>query len=76
MKKSHICAMLPAYCIVLTLFLIIGMVSSRVITVIQENAPIQNRICVIIDAGHGGVDGGASTANGILESNINLQISS
>ena len=74
MKKSLIHAMLPAYCVVLTLFLIVGLVSNRIITVMQENAPIENRVCAIIDAGHGGVDGGASTATGVLESNINLQI--
>lgn len=73
MRKSLIHAMLPAYCIVLTLFLTVGLISNRIITVMQENAPIENRICAIIDAGHGGVDGGASTADGVLESNINLQ---
>lgn len=29
---------------------------------------------VILDAGHGGVDGGASSADGIIESDINLEI--
>lgn len=74
MRKSSISAMLPAYCIILTLFLLIGLLGNQAITVMQENAPIQNGICVIIDPGHGGVDGGASTAEGVLESNINLQI--
>lgn len=32
------------------------------------------RKCVIIDAGHGGVDGGATSCTGVLESQINLQI--
>lgn len=30
---------------------------------------------LVIDAGHGGADGGASTASGVLESGINLDIS-
>lgn len=30
--------------------------------------------CIIIDAGHGGMDGGASSADGTLESQLNLQI--
>ncbi len=34
-----------------------------------QNAP------VLIDAGHGGVDGGSSTADGVLEKTINLAIS-
>ena len=29
---------------------------------------------VILDAGHGGEDGGASTADGVLESGINLEM--
>ena len=35
--------------------------------------PAQNRL-IIIDAGHGGEDGGTSSADGILEKDINLQI--
>ena len=35
----------------------------------------KNRSCIIIDAGHGGVDGGATSCTGVLESNLNLQIS-
>jgi N-acetylmuramoyl-L-alanine amidase len=31
-------------------------------------------ITVIVDAGHGGEDGGAATASGVLESHLNLQI--
>ena len=34
----------------------------------------ESPVTVILDAGHGGEDGGASTADGVLESGINLQI--
>ncbi len=37
-----------------------------------ENTPA---LCVLIDPGHGGADGGASSDSGILEKDINLQIS-
>lgn len=39
-----------------------------------QNQLMNNRICVIIDAGHGGVDGGAISCTGALESHINLEI--
>ena len=33
-----------------------------------------DRITVIIDAGHGGRDGGASTESGVLEKDLNLAV--
>ena len=36
---------------------------------------MQDRYCFIIDAGHGGVDGGAVSCTGIAESAINLELS-
>lgn len=44
------------------------------VTVISENTPLKRNICFVIDAGHGGVDGGATSCTGVLESTINLQI--
>ena len=74
MKKAvFIRKMLPVYVVVLALFLAIGVAGSRMVTVFGSS-PLENRRCVIIDAGHGGEDGGASTREGVLESNINLQI--
>ena len=35
----------------------------------------QSRYCFVIDAGHGGEDGGAVAANGVMEKEINLKIS-
>lgn len=42
----------------------------------EEQIPTmaQSRPILIIDAGHGGADGGASTAGGVLESDINLEL--
>lgn len=48
---------------------------SRTVTVIAENAPFQRKHCVIIDPGHGGEDGGATSCTGVLESTYNLAIS-
>lgn len=43
--------------------------------VLQDNVTQESKITVVIDAGHGGEDGGASGANGILEKDINLKVS-
>lgn len=48
---------------------------SEAVTAFHQNRPIDREVCVIIDAGHGGEDGGASSCTGVLESQINLEIS-
>lgn len=73
MKKLSGC-MLPVYALVLLGFLLTGFLGSRVVTVLSENATLKDRHCFIIDAGHGGVDGGAVSCTGIHESAVNLQI--
>lgn len=44
------------------------------VTVYSESSGIKNRKTVVIDPGHGGVDGGATSFSGVLESGLNLQI--
>lgn len=64
-----------AYILAVT-FLFAGVAgTNHAMTVFSENATIENRTCLIIDPGHGGVDGGATSCTGILESKINLDIS-
>lgn len=48
---------------------------SRVTTVIAEGMPIQRKHTIILDAGHGGVDGGAISCTGRSESQYNLEVS-
>ena len=48
---------------------------SRVVSVISERLPIVRKRCIVIDAGHGGEDGGATSCAGFLESTYNLEIS-
>ncbi len=75
MKKSvSYLTLLPAYLLILAGFLIGAFAGSKAITVLSESAPVTNRACVIIDAGHGGEDGGATSCTGVLESKINLEI--
>lgn len=48
---------------------------SRAVTVIAQELPLRRSRCVVIDAGHGGEDGGAISCTGRLESHLNLEIS-
>lgn len=48
---------------------------SRAATVIAERTPIERNATIIIDAGHGGMDGGAISCTGLSESGYNLNIS-
>lgn len=59
---------------ILCSLILIAFIGSKAITVISENKIVQPKQYIIIDAGHGGIDGGATSCTGILESSINLQI--
>ena len=48
---------------------------SRAVTVLSEQIPIERNACFVIDPGHGGEDGGATSCTGISESKLNLEIS-
>ena len=54
--------------------LLVIFIGNRAITVISEGLPIERKHCIIIDAGHGGADGGATSCTGKLESGLNLEI--
>ena len=62
------------YCIILVLTLLIAHWGNRAVTVIAENTPPERFHTIIIDPGHGGVDGGATSCTGVLESQFNLEI--
>ena len=65
----------PFYLLLIGAMVVTVLWSDRAITVMSESAPLSDRRCIIIDAGHGGVDGGATSCTGVLESQINLEIS-
>ncbi len=64
----------PLYLVAAAVMICAAMGTSRVVTTIAENTPVPHSVTLIIDAGHGGVDGGATSCTGVLESAINLQI--
>lgn len=63
------------YGIILMLTLLAAHWGSRAVTVFTENTPPVRSHTIIIDPGHGGVDGGATSCTGVLESKFNLEIS-
>ncbi len=74
MKRKRIA--LPYLYFLTVIGLILGIFEgNRVVTVISENLVPEREHCIIIDPGHGGEDGGATSCTGKLESAYNLEIS-
>lgn len=71
-KKFFDMKMILVYLLIITAFLIVPLIGNRAVTAFSEDAA--TRKYVIIDAGHGGVDGGAVSCTGVYESQINLEI--
>lgn len=61
------------YILLFACALLLPILGNHAVTVLSENTTVYP--CVIIDAGHGGVDGGAVSCTGVSESQINLEIS-
>ncbi len=72
MKKGN--GWIIAYGIVILGVLIGVHLGNRAVTVMAEGRPIERAHCIIIDPGHGGEDGGATSCTGKLESGYNLEI--
>lgn len=66
--------LVTAYIATVMALLVVIIWGSRTVTVISESYPIDRKHCFIIDAGHGGVDGGATSCTGKPESAFNLEI--
>lgn len=73
MKKSK--RWLVFYCATIVAVLVASELGSRTVTAIADSAPIPREHCIIIDPGHGGEDGGATSCTGIVESVYNLDTS-
>lgn len=62
------------YFSVVSVFLGATYLGSEAVTVISQEIPAERSHTIIIDAGHGGEDGGAVSCTGAKESDINLAI--
>ena len=63
-------------CILISLLLfILSFLKPEVLLTSKDTTTTNKKPCIIIDSGHGGFDGGASTDDGYPEKHINLNIS-
>lgn len=74
MKKMKKRFFVLLYCMAFVAVVGIAQFTSNSITAMVENKPIIPGVVYVIDPGHGGIDGGATSCTGVLESHINLQI--
>lgn len=74
MNKRILFSMFPIYFMVLIILIFAAIGGSKAVTTYSQNMQAKERTCVIIDAGHGGEDGGAVSVTGKFESHINLDV--
>ncbi len=73
-KRVHYSALMPVYSLILIAFLLMALLGIRAVDAMAVSSPISGRKTVVIDAGHGAPDGGATSCTGVLESQYNLEI--
>ena len=75
MKRKYIfLSFIPIYAMVLLGLFVVAVIGNQVVSAISTAPLAQTRHTIIIDPGHGGEDGGATSCTGILESKFNLDI--
>ena len=74
MERKNLIGMVPFYLLFFIGFIGIANWFSDARTTAVQTDPVVREHTVIIDAGHGGIDGGATSCTGILESSLNLEI--
>ena len=74
MKGRKIAVQIITYAVVIGLFAAATYWGSRAVSVLAQKIPLERQNTIIIDAGHGGEDGGATSCTGKLESAFNLEI--
>lgn len=74
MKLKSLAVQVLTYFVVVGFFLTAAWWGSRAVSAISQEIPVEREHTIVIDAGHGGEDGGAVSCTGVRESEINLQI--
>ena len=74
-KRFSILRQLLFYAFIAALFIFTAHLTDAVTTAVTQSIAADSTAAVVIDAGHGGIDGGATSCTGKLESAYNLEIS-
>ena len=74
-KNKHFLSFFSAFLILSLLFSALSLRFLRPAYTLPVNADDAGERVIVIDAGHGGIDGGASGADGTLEKELNLAVS-
>lgn len=74
MKRVNWLGLLPFYLLAVILCIGAAQWGSTAVTTAVQTGPVDREYTVVIDAGHGGIDGGATSCTGKLESSYNLEI--
>ena len=64
----------PIYGLIFLLTILITLIGNNAVSAFSKSSTLYGRHTIVVDAGHGGEDGGATSCTGILESNLNLEI--
>lgn len=74
MERKYLIGMVPFYLLFFIGFIGVANWFSDAKTTAVQTDPVVRQHTVIVDAGHGGIDGGATSCTGVLESTLNLEI--
>ena len=74
MNRHNWIGLLPFYLLVIIVFIGIAKGGDYMVSADKQNSHVFREYSFVIDAGHGGVDTGATSCTGVLESDINLEI--
>ena len=74
MKRDNWVAFVPFYLLAVVVCIMLAGGGSSAVNVVSQNISVDREHRIVIDAGHGGIDGGATSCTGVLESRINLEI--
>ena len=75
MKKNALLKLLPINFTILSAIIVLALCLDSTVTHVNQIIPVNTGMTVIIDPGHGLPDGGTTSCTGILEADLNLEIS-